>query len=71
MVSHPKIPAVVRFGIPLAICLNIAFFISSNLSVGATVFMVVTMGNEQLTLPPLFTFSLADSVRDMWDARNY
>jgi hypothetical protein len=41
---HPNVPLLVRFGIPLLLLGNIATFLSSNMSMGATVFMLLTAG---------------------------
>eukprot|EP01125_Pyxidicula_operculata_P019199 TRINITY_DN694_c1_g1_i1.p1 TRINITY_DN694_c1_g1~~TRINITY_DN694_c1_g1_i1.p1 ORF type:complete len:571 (-),score=154.12 TRINITY_DN694_c1_g1_i1:331-2043(-) len=67
----PEIPALFRYGVPLALLVNIALFATSNTSVGASVIMVITEGQEVITLPSLFDFSLANSVHDMWDAGVY
>ena len=62
---------IVRYGVPLVILLNIALFAASNTSVGASVTAVLVLGNETKELPPLFTFSLANTVEDMWHAKVY
>ena len=41
---HSRIPAIVRFGLPILLILNVALFISSNTSVGASVYLVLTAG---------------------------
>jgi hypothetical protein len=68
---HPKIPFSVRFGIPFLLFINVALFISSNTSVGASVYVLITAVNKQWATPSLFDFSLANSVHDMWKAGVY
>uniref|UniRef100_A0A6B2KY53 Uncharacterized protein n=1 Tax=Arcella intermedia TaxID=1963864 RepID=A0A6B2KY53_9EUKA len=65
------IPNLLRFGIPLLIILNIGLFISANLSVGASVYILLSVGEKKIRIPALFSFSLANSVRDMWRAKVY
>ena len=78
LARHPRIPAWIKLALPLAIAGNIALFISSNTAVGAAVMLSASVvkpdggpGIEPLTLPPLFEFTLNNSVRDMWDAGVY
>jgi hypothetical protein len=51
--------------------LNIALFISANASIGASVYMRLTFGEDEIWLPSLFDFTLANSVRDMWNAGKF
>ena len=71
LIVHPKIHRILRYGMLLLLCINIAFFIMSNTNVAASVYMVISMGGHSTTLPDLFEFSLANSVRDMWTAGVY
>lgn len=48
--------------------LNIALFVTANTSIGASVFVRLTFGENEIWLPSLFDFTLANSVRDMWNA---
>mmetsp|Transcript_14969 Transcript_14969/g.20920 ORF Transcript_14969/g.20920 Transcript_14969/m.20920 type:complete len:1071 (+) Transcript_14969:86-3298(+) len=72
----PKIPWFARVGIPTFILCLIATFISSNTGVGASVVMELTATTENYNqtlddIPPLFKFSLWNSVHDMWVAGVY
>jgi len=67
----PSIPSFFRYIIPLFIFLNIALFITSNTGIGASVFVRITLGTKVMWLPSLFDFTLASSVRDMWDSGVY
>eukprot|EP01137_Pigoraptor_chileana_P010360 Opistho-2@59848 len=60
-----------RFGVVFYLLLNIAMFISSNTSVGASVYVYVSANGSLTKLPSLFDFSLGNSVRDMWVAEVY
>lgn len=71
LVVHPGIPFLLRYGVLLSLCVNIALFIMSNTNVAASVYMVLTVGGQSTQLPDLFQFSLANSVRDMWNAEVY
>ena len=68
---HPHIPWIFRYGVILLLVGNVALFISSNTSVGASVFLVIDVGSDKITLPSLFDFSLGNSVHDMWEAGVY
>ena len=67
------VPLWVRIALPAAIMGNVALFISSNASVGATVRMyaAVSGSRDRVDFPPLHEFSLGSSVRDMWRAGTY
>ena len=67
---NPRISLFWRIFIPLGILLNIALFISSNSSVGASVYVLFTVGRK-VKVPSLFDFGLINSVTDMWKAGVY
>eukprot|EP01119_Soliformovum_irregulare_P012739 TRINITY_DN3330_c0_g1_i1.p1 TRINITY_DN3330_c0_g1~~TRINITY_DN3330_c0_g1_i1.p1 ORF type:complete len:1040 (-),score=250.66 TRINITY_DN3330_c0_g1_i1:70-3189(-) len=71
LILNPRLPVFVRFLIPLLILINVAMFISSNVSVGASIYMKAQIGDRTFVTPSLFDFSLGDSVRQMWDAKVY
>ncbi len=57
--------------VPFLIIGNIGLFVVSNTSVGASVFVYIHLGNDTVTTSSLFSFSLANSVHDMWVAGVY
>lgn len=71
----PKIHILWAIFVPFALLCNIALFLTSNLSVGASVYVALSLGTPPGTptqqLPSLFSFTLANSVKDMWDAGVY
>jgi len=81
LARSPRVAAWARVAVPLAILGNAALFVSSNTSVGASVLVRLayrpgaaaskTLTPETLTPPPVFSFTLANSVRDMWRAGVY
>eukprot|EP01127_Copromyxa_protea_P017743 TRINITY_DN5453_c0_g1_i1.p1 TRINITY_DN5453_c0_g1~~TRINITY_DN5453_c0_g1_i1.p1 ORF type:complete len:1061 (+),score=251.87 TRINITY_DN5453_c0_g1_i1:40-3222(+) len=71
LATDPKVPALARYGLPVLLFLNIGTFIVANVAVGASVEMRVILGEEEIWLPSLFDFTLANSVRDMWQAGVY
>lgn len=66
-----SVPEVARHLIPISVLVVIAVLLSSNLSVGATVDLVVSMDDQALRLPSLFGFSLFNTAKDMLKARIY
>jgi hypothetical protein len=66
-----NVPELGRHLIPILVLVVIAVLVSSNLSVGATVDLVVSLDDGELRLPPLFGFSLFNTAKDMLDARIY
>ncbi|KNC46631.1 uncharacterized protein AMSG_03068 [Thecamonas trahens ATCC 50062] len=66
-----SVPWFARYAIPAVILVNIALFVSANTSVGASVEVVITLGTGKVMLPPIFSFTLANSVHDMWEAGVY
>lgn len=68
---HPKVHWIFRLGIPLLLIADIGLFICSNASVGASVFVYFHFSNHTISSDSLFSFTLANSVRDMWNAGVY
>lgn len=72
LLFHNSLYGIVRYGVLLLLLLNIALFISSNASIGASVYIRIFLGMEkQLTTPSLFDFTLVTSIKDMWNAKVY
>jgi hypothetical protein len=67
----PVLPRWLQSLYPGLLLLNVALFVSANTSAGASVFIVALLGPERIASPSLFTFSLVNSVRDMWNAGVY
>lgn len=63
-----QIPCVVRWGMPLVILGNIAFFLSGHLSLGATVNIEADIAGEKFKVEQFFEFSMARSTVDIWKA---
>ena len=68
MFLSPTIPLLVRICIPIIVIINICFFLSGHLSLGASVDLDVHLAGEALVIKELFVFSMAESIQDMWDA---
>lgn len=66
-----RISWVLKLLVPFLILGNIALFIASNTSIGASVFVYIHLGNDTITTSSLFSFSLSNSVHDMWTAGVY
>ena len=67
---NPNINIFWRIFIPIAILINISMFISSNSSLGASVYAVLYF-QKRIEILSLFNFGLINSVRDMWKAKVY
>jgi hypothetical protein len=71
LMFHSSVPTTTRYLVPISILVFIVILLASNLSVGATVDMVVSVQGRVFRLPPLFGFSLINTARDMFQARIY
>jgi len=68
----PRLSLPTRVIIPLLLFCTIAIFLSANTGVGASVFVVMTLGAARdVTLPSLFDFGLINTIVDMWTAEVY
>ena len=66
---HSKdIPVWVRYFIPAVVVVNIGFFLSGHLNLGASVNIVAKLAGETITVENFFEFSLAQSTIDIWKA---
>jgi len=66
-----KVPQFMRIGIIVWLVSAIGIFIWAHNSVGASVNLEIHAAGDKLKLPALFDFSLANSIRDMFNARVY
>lgn len=71
MMHSPYIPGLVRVVVPIGIIGTIVLLLASNLSIGANVDLVISLGDKTIQLPSLFTFGLLNTARDMLKARIY
>lgn len=71
LVCNPAIPLWVRIAIPIVLVGTMGMFVSSNIDVGASVEMELTLNDKKIKPDPLFEFGLANSVEDMWEAKVY
>lgn len=71
IITSARLPASLRYGLVLILFCNIAMFISAHTSVGASVYIYVTLGDQRTRLPSLFDFSLGNTIVDMWQAEVY
>ena len=65
------IPLRVRWGFLLLLCVNICFFLMGHLTVGAHVDIVVRLAGQETRVNNFVQFSLGNSLKDMWRARQY
>ena len=72
LVQSTALSAFSRHAVVVLVVGTIVLLMSSNLSSGATVDLFVSWNeSETFSLPSLFTFSLANTAQDMWDAKIY
>lgn len=62
-----EIPYIVRYGMPLIILGNIAFFLSGHLSLGGSVTIVLNLAGESFVSDDFFEFSMAASAIEIWN----
>lgn len=60
-----------QVGVPLLIGCNVVLFVLGNALPAAQVLVTLTLAGEPIQLPPIKTFSLVNTVRDMWRAEAY
>ena len=66
---HSKdIPSWVRYFIPVVVVVNVGFFLSGHLNLGASVNIVAKLAGETIAVENFFEFSLANSTIDIWKA---
>jgi hypothetical protein len=66
------VPMLVRHVFPIVVIGTIFLLLASNLSVGASVDIVISSeSNQTISLPSLFAFSLGNTVREMYKAGIY
>eukprot|EP00978_Attheya_sp_CCMP212_P001179 scaffold2452_cov52-Attheya_sp.AAC.2 len=76
LMFHPSVPNSVRILIPVILIGTMAMFLSSNVSIGASVDLLMTnyggsSGNQSFAFPSLFSFSLANTTSEMYQAHLY
>eukprot|EP00659_Diplonema_papillatum_P003387 gene3387-5303_t len=74
LILHPSIPARVRWGVLVFLFGTVAMFLTSNTppqGVGAEVHAIVNLGGSLIRIDNLFTYALANTIRDMWNGGVY
>jgi hypothetical protein len=69
--ASKRVPETARYLIPTMILLTIILLITSNVSVGASVDLYVMLGNENIPVSGLFTFSLGNTASELFQAGVY
>jgi hypothetical protein len=67
MFLSKDVPIIARIMIPIVIFVNIALFISGQLSLGASVNIDLTLAGQKIIIDDFFEFSLAHSTVQMWE----
>jgi len=62
---------VTRHCFTLSVLLTMGLFLWSNLSVGATVHVLLSLAGTSVPLPSIFDYTLFNSVRDFWSSEAY
>jgi hypothetical protein len=67
LARNPKLPFGLRAGLPLLVFANAILFISSNAGSGASIYVDLSAGGQNLFpgLPPAFDFSLVNTIVEM------
>eukprot|EP00301_Raphidiophrys_heterophryoidea_P013357 c20756_g1_i1.p1 GENE.c20756_g1_i1~~c20756_g1_i1.p1 ORF type:complete len:620 (-),score=213.93 c20756_g1_i1:79-1821(-) len=65
------VPLWARIAVPLGLAAVFVLFVTAHISTGARVAIYIFYGDQRLVDYGLFTFTLANSVRDMWNAKVY
>lgn len=74
LMMSPAVPDLMRVFIPMFVVATIALLLSSNLSVGASVDLTLSLSGQsakEVKLPPLFAFSLGNTITQMYQAGIY
>ena len=67
LLTSEQVPLWVRICFPVCLFLNTTLFAFANTATGASVVPVLTVGDENpIWMQPLFSFDLANSIKDMW-----
>lgn len=68
LLRSSDIPLFIRILTPVVVVVNIGFFLSGHLNKGASVLIDVNLGGQMIRINDFFTFSMAKSTMDMWEA---
>lgn len=72
LLIEKAVPMPIRHAFPIIVIGTIFLLLASNLSVGASVDVVISSdSNQTMSLPSLFAFSLGNTVREMYKAGIY
>jgi len=68
---HPDVGLLYGFSVPIVCIACVGLLIYSNISDGADVGARIMTDEKTYSLPPLFSFSLGNTMHDMWEAKVY
>lgn len=70
MFNSSALPKWSRWGIPIILLMNIGFFLSGHLSLGASVVILASIGGETFTEDGFFEISIAKSTVKIWEGKS-
>jgi hypothetical protein len=68
LIRSKELPLFVRWFMPIVIFGNIALFLSGHLSLGGEVRLYLQLGGQKLVVSDFYTFSIAQSGIELWNA---
>lgn len=68
---HPAVPPPLAVCYPFLVTATIFLFLYADFSLGTTLEVTFSAGDQSTTFGPIFTFSLLSIIRDTWLARAY
>jgi len=71
LAAHPAVPVPLAVCYPFFVTATIFLFLYADFSLGTTLEVTFSAGDQSTTFGPIFTFSLLSIIRDTWLARAY
>ena len=71
LIDDARVPDWMKHVFLIVVFSSIAILVTSNLSIGASVDMVINTNTTTLELPSLFAFSLGNTASELWQSRIY
>jgi len=66
MIRNENIPILIRYGIPILVFINIAFFLSGHINELSEVVIYINLADEMNKVPGFYLFDIATIVKDLW-----
>jgi len=66
MLRNENVPVLIRYGIPICVFINIAFFLSGHIQELSEIVIYINLADEMNMVPGFYIFDIGIALKDLW-----